>query len=58
MSSTRDVERRARPRAMPGVAGRAQHLGRARRAVQRAHERVLAPAGADDEDLDGSRAPR
>ena len=41
-----------RPRLAPdaGVAGRAQHLRALRRAQQRAHDRVLAPAGADDED--------
>ena len=33
-----------------GVAGRAQHLGRARAAPQRAHDRVLAAAAADDQD--------
>ena len=35
----------------PGVAGRAEDLGRARGARQRAHDRVLAPAASDDEDL-------
>jgi hypothetical protein len=47
------VRRVERPRVAPdpGVAGRAQHLGRLRRAQQRAHERVLAAARADDEDL-------
>ena len=34
-----------------GVARRAQQLGLLRRAAERAHERVLAAAGADDEDL-------
>ena len=34
-----------------GVAGRAEHLRRLRRAPQRADDRVLAPARADDEDL-------
>ena len=38
------------------VAGRAQQLGRGGRALQRAHERVLAPAGADDEDLGAGNA--
>ena len=33
------------------VARRAQQLGPLRRARERAHDRVLAPAGADDEDL-------
>jgi hypothetical protein len=32
------------------VAGRGQDLGRRRRPLQGAHERVLAPARADDED--------
>jgi hypothetical protein len=35
----------------PGVAGRAQQLRALRRAGQRAQDRVLAPARADDEDL-------
>ena len=35
----------------PGVAGRAEQLRRVRRAGQRADDRVLAPAAADDEDL-------
>ncbi len=39
-----------------GVAGRAQQLRRRGRALQRAHERVLAPAGADDEDPRGHAA--
>ena len=33
-----------------GVAGRAQHLGRLRRPVERPHQRVLTRAGPDDED--------
>ena len=41
---------RARVAPDPGVAGRAQHFGRLRRAQQRAHDRVLAAARADDED--------
>ena len=41
---------RPRVAADAGVAGRAQDLGRLRRAQQRPDERVLAPAGADDED--------
>ena len=45
-----DVEQ-ARVGGDAGVAGRAQQLGLLRRALQRAHDRVLAPAGADDEDL-------
>ena len=40
----------AASRSDPGVAGRAQHLGRLRGTQQRAHDRVLAPAAADHED--------
>ena len=36
-------------RRMPAFPGRAQHLGRLRRAQERPDERVLAPARADDE---------
>ena len=36
---------------MPALPGRAQQLGRLRRAGERAYQRVLAPTGADDEDL-------
>ena len=46
----RDVEA-ARVGGDAGVARRAQHLGRARAAQQRAHDRVLAAAAADDQDL-------
>jgi len=35
----------------PGVPRRAQQLGHLRRASERAHDRVLAPTGADDQDL-------
>ena len=38
----------------PGVARAREHLGRLRRARQRPDDRVLAPAGADDEDLQHS----
>ena len=44
---------RLRLRADPGVAGHAQQLRALRRARQRADERVLAAARADDEDADG-----
>ena len=47
-SSAADVEA-ARVGGDAGVAGRAQHLRRARAAQQRAHDRVLAPAAADDQ---------
>ena len=45
-----DVEQ-ARVARDAGVAGRAEHLGLLRRAPERADDRVLAPARADDEDL-------
>ena len=41
----------AASRAMPGVAGRAQHLRGLRGAQQRAHDRVLAATSPDDENL-------
>ena len=49
------VERRRLARD-PGVPGRAEHLRRLRRAQQRAHDRVLAPAAADDENPGQSAA--
>ena len=48
------VERRRLARD-PGVPGGAEHLRRLRGAQQRAHDRVLAPAAADDENS-GQRA--
>ena len=42
----------------PRVAGRAQQLGLLRGARERAHDRVLAPAGSDDEDAQRARATR
>ena len=50
-----DVEGRG-VRGDPGVAGRGEHLGRLRRALQRPDDRVLAPSGADDEDAHLERA--
>ena len=41
-----------------GVAGRAEHLGVLRRAPERADDRVLAPARADDEDLHAATGSR
>ena len=40
----------------PGVAGRAEQLGSVGRARERPHDRVLAPAAADDQDLQARRA--
>ncbi len=45
-----DVEQPRIPRDA-GVAGRAQQLVLPSRALQRKHDRVLAPASADDQDL-------
>ena len=47
----------SRLRADAGVAGRADELGLLGRAGERAHERVLAPTGADDEDLHAEASP-
>ena len=56
-SPTRDVEQAGVARDA-GVARRAQHLGVLRRAPERADDRVLAPARADDEDLHALQGSR